>query len=278
MTAITATEVNKLRKITGAGMMDCKAALTESEGDFDKAIEILRKKGQKVAAKRADREATEGIILAKTNDSHDFGALVVVNSETDFVAKSDDFVNYAKAVIDLAVSKKPATLEDLKGLDLNGRSVGDNLMDLVGKIGEKLEISAYETVSTPHVSAYNHLGNKLATLVGLSKSGLPAIEEAAHAVAMQVAAMNPIAIDRDDVDAAVIEKEIEIGKEQARNEGKPEAMLEKIALGKLNKFYTENTLLNQEFIKDNTKNIRSYLQGIDKDLTVTAFRRQKLGE
>ncbi len=278
MTAITAAEVNKLRKITGAGMMDCKAALTESEGDFDKAIEILRKKGQKVAAKRADREATEGIILAKTSADHDFGALVVVNSETDFVAKSDDFVNYAKAVIDLAVAKKPATLDELKALDLNGRTVGENLMDLVGKIGEKLEVSAYETVNAAHVSAYNHLGNKLATLVGLNKAGITGLEEAAHNVAMQVAAMNPIAIDRDDVDAVTVEKEIEIGKEQARQEGKPEAMLEKIAMGKLNKFYQENTLLNQEFIKDNSKNIRSYLQGIDKDLTVAAFRRQKLGE
>jgi elongation factor Ts len=277
MANITAAEVNKLRQITGAGMMDCKAALIESDGDTEKAIEILRKKGQKVAAKRADREATEGIILARTSDANDFGALIVVNSETDFVAKSDDFVNYAKGVIDLAVTKKPATIDELKGLDLNGRTVEQNLMDLVGKIGEKLELKSYHTVNATLVSAYNHLGNKLATLVGLNQKS-DAAAEAAHNVAMQIAAMAPIAIDKDDVDKSVIEKEIEIGMEQARNEGKPENMLEKIAIGKLNKFYQENTLLNQEFIKDNSKNIRAYLQGIDKDLTVTAFCRQKLGD
>lgn len=277
MANITAAEVNKLRQITGAGMMDCKAALIESDGDTEKAIEILRKKGQKVAAKRADREATEGIILAKTNDANNFGALIKVNSETDFVAKSDDFVNYAKAVIDLAVAKKAATIDELKGLDLNGRTVEQNLMDLVGKIGEKLELSGYFTVNAEHVSAYNHLGNKLATLVGMNQKG-DAVTEAAHNVAMQIAAMSPIAIDKDDVEKSVIDKEIEIGMEQARNEGKPEAMLEKIAVGKLNKFYQENTLLNQEYVKDNSKNIRTYLQGINKDLTVTAFCRQKLGD
>lgn len=278
MANITAAEVNKLRQITGAGMMDCKAALIESDGDTEKAIEILRKKGQKVAAKRADREATEGIILAKTNDANDFGALIKVNSETDFVAKSDDFINFAKATIDLAVAQKPATIEELKAANLNGRTVEQNLMDLVGKIGEKLELSGYYTINAAWVSAYNHLGNKLATLVGMSKKGTESIVEAAHNTAMQIAAMSPIAIDKDDVDKSVIEKEIEIGMEQARNEGKPENMLEKIAVGKLNKFYTESTLLNQEFIKDNSKNIRQYLQGIDKDLTVTAFCRQKLGD
>ena len=277
MANITAAEVNKLRQITGAGMMDCKAALIESDGDTEKAIEILRKKGQKIAAKRADREATEGIIYAKTNDTNDFGALIIVNSETDFVAKSDDFINYAKAVIDLAVAKKPATIEELNALNLNGRTVAENLMDLVGKIGEKLELSGYYTVRAELVSGYNHLGNKLATLGGINKKGIAGIEEAAHNVAMQIAAMNPVAIDKDDVDKATIEKEIEIGMDQARNEGKPENMLEKIAIGKLNKFYQENTLLNQEYVKDNTKSIRQYLQSFDKDLTVITFRRQKLG-
>jgi elongation factor Ts len=277
MANITAAEVNKLRQITGAGMMDCKAALIESDGDTEVAIEILRKKGQKVAAKRADRQATEGIILAKTSDTHDFGALIVVNSETDFVAKSDDFINYAKDVIDLAVAKKPATIDELRSLDLNGRTVEQSLTDLVGKIGEKLELSGYCTVNAALVSAYNHLGNKLATLVGLNQKSSET-EEAAHNVAMQIAAMNPIAIDKDDLDKTVIDKEIEIGMEQARNEGKPENMLEKIAIGKLNKFYNDSTLLNQEYIKDNSKNIRTYLQGISKDLTVTAFCRQKLGE
>jgi len=277
MANITAAEVNKLRQITGAGMMDCKAALIESDGDTEKAIEILRKKGQKIAAKRADREATEGIIIAKTNDNQDFGALIILNSETDFVAKSDDFINYAKAVIDLAVAKKPASLEELKALNLNGRTVVENLMDLVGKIGEKLELAAYETIRAELVSGYNHLGNKLATLVGINMKGIPGLGEAVHNVAMQIAAMSPIAIDKDDVDAVTIEKEIEIGMEQARRDGKPENMLEKIAIGKLNKFYQESTLLNQEYVKDNTKTIRQYLQGFDKDLTVTAFCRQKLG-
>ena len=277
MANITAAEVNKLRQITGAGMMDCKAALIESDGDNEKAIEILRKKGQKIAAKRADREATEGIILAKTNDTSDFGALIVLNSETDFVAKSDDFINFAKAVLDLALAKKPASMEELVALKLNGRTVADNLTDLVGKIGEKLELSGYYTVRAELVSGYNHLGNKLATLVGLNKKGIPGVADAAHDVAMQIAAMSPIAIDKDNVDEVTIQKEIEIGMEQARRDGKAENMLEKIAIGKLNKFYQENTLLNQEFIKDNTKNIRQYLQGIDKDLTVTAFSRQKLG-
>ena len=277
MANITAAEVNKLRQITGAGMMDCKAALIESDGDNEKAIEILRKKGQKIAAKRADREATEGIILAKTNDTSDFGALIIVNSETDFVAKSDDFINYAKSVLNLAVAKKPASMDELNALDLNGRTVGENLTDLIGKIGEKLELSGYYTVRAELVSGYNHLGNKLATLVGLNKKGITGIADAAHDVAMQIAAMSPIAIDQDNVDAVTIEKEIEIGMEQARRDGKAEDMLEKIAIGKLNKFYKENTLLNQEFIKDNTKNIRQYLQGFDKDLTVSAFIRQKLG-
>ena len=277
MANITAAEVNKLRQITGAGMMDCKAALIESDGDNEKAIEILRKKGQKIAAKRADREATEGIILAKTNDTNDFGALIVLNSETDFVAKSEDFINFAKAVLDLALAKKPASMEELVALKLNGRTVADNLTDLVGKIGEKLELSGYYTVRAELVSGYNHLGNKLATLVGLNKKGIPGVADAAHDVAMQIAAMSPIAIDKDNVDEVTIQKEIEIGMEQARRDGKAENMLEKIAIGKLNKFYQENTLLNQEFIKDNTKNIRQYLQGIDKDLTVTAFSRQKLG-
>jgi len=278
MANITAAEVNKLRKITGAGMMDCKAALIESDGDTEKAVEILRKKGQKIAAKRADREATEGIILAKTNEDNTFGALIIVNSETDFVAKSDDFINYAKAVLDLAVAKKPATMDDLKALDLNGRTVAENLMDLVGKIGEKLEMSGYFCVQSELVSGYNHLGNKLATLVGLNKKGVDGLDEAAHNVAMQIAAMGPIAIDKDDVDPETVEKEIEIGKDQARNDGKPESMLEKIAVGKLNKFYKENTLLNQEFIKDSSQSIRQYLQGFDKDCTITAFYRKKLGD
>ena len=278
MANITAADVNKLRKMTGAGMMDCKNALVESNGDYEAAVEILRKKGQKVAMKRADREATEGIILAKTNDAGTFGAVVTVNSETDFVGKSEDFVNFANDVIGIAIRKMPKSLDDLRKTDLNGRTVEENLTDLVGKTGEKLELAAYELIEAPLVSAYNHQGNKLATLVGVNDASVSNAKQIAHEVAMQVAAMSPVALDKDDVDPKTIEKEIEIGKEQARAEGKPDNMLEKIALGKLNKFYKDNTLLNQEFIRDNSKSIRQYLQEAGKDFTVVAFRRQKLGD
>lgn len=274
--AITAADVNKLRQMTGAGMMDCKAALTESNGDFDAAIDILRKKGQKVAAKRADREATEGLVVAKTTPDHTFGIIIMVNSETDFVSKSADFGNYVHSVADLAIAKKPKTLDELLPLDLNGRSVQDNLTDLIGKIGEKLEIRHYEVVEAPHVNAYNHLGNRLATLIGVNKT-FDHIDEIAHEIAMQAAAMSPVAIDKDDVSAAITEKELEIGRELARNEGKPENMIEKIAQGKLNKFYQENTLLNQQFIRDHSKTVRQYLTEKDKDAGVSAMKRLMLG-
>ena len=258
-------------------MMDCKNALMESEGDFDKAIEILRKKGQKVAAKRADREASEGMVIAKTNTAADFGMVVMVNCETDFVGKSDDFMSFAKGVADLAVSKQPKSMDELKGLDMNGRTVEENLTDLIGKTGEKLQLGAYEYVEAAHVSAYNHLGNRLATLVGVSMSD-DGVEEVAHDLAMQVAAMSPIAIDKDGVPQNIIDKEIEIGMEQARQEGKPEQMLEKIAQGKLNKYFQENTLLNQAFIKDGSMNVRQYVEKFNKDMKVTAIKRVKLGE
>jgi elongation factor Ts len=262
--------------MTGAGMMDCKVALTESNGDFEAAIDILRKKGQKVAAKRADREATEGLVIAKTTPDHTFGVIVMVNSETDFVSKSADFGNYVHAVVDLAIAKKPKTLDELLPMDLNGRTVYENLTDLIGKIGEKLEIRHYDIVEAPHVNAYNHLGNRLATLIGVNKT-FDHIDEIAHEIAMQAAAMSPVAIDKDDVPASVIEKELEIGRELARNEGKPENMIEKIAQGKLNKFYQENTLLNQQFIRDHSKTVRQYLTEKDKDAGVSAMKRLMLG-
>jgi len=277
MANITAADVNKLRQMTGAGMMDCKNALVESNGDFEVAIEILRKKGQKVAAKRADREASEGMVLAKTNAAGTFGTVVMVNSETDFVGKSNDFVAYAQALSELAASKQPKSLDELKGLSMNGRTVEENLTDLIGKTGEKLQIGAYEFVEAAHVSAYNHLGNRLATLVGVSMDG-NGVEEVAHDLAMQVAAMSPIAIDKEGVDQKTIDKEIEIGMEQARQEGKPENMLERIAQGKLNKFFQENTLLNQAFIKDSSMTVRQYVEKFNKDMQVTAIRRVKLGE
>ncbi len=277
MIKITAAEVNKLRKQTGAGMMDCKKALQENDGDFEKAIDYLRKKGQKVAAKRADREASEGYVVAKTTDNKEFSAAIMLNCETDFVAKSDDFVKFGDKVIDLVIANAPKTIEELKEIDLDGRKVGEHVTDLMGKIGEKIELADYRFVEAPVTSAYNHMGNKLATIVGMNKKDGDKIVEITREIAMQVAAMNPVAIDKDDVAPEVIEKEKEIGMDQARQEGKPENMLEKIAMGKLNRFYKDNTLLNQDFIRETKKTVRQYLSEIDKDLTVTEFQRVTLG-
>lgn len=276
MANITAAEVNALRKITGAGMMDCKKALIESEGDQEKAIEILRKKGQKVAAKRADKEATEGMVVAITSDDNTYGVSVMVNCETDFVANGDDFTSYVKGVADLALTNRPATIEELKAMDLNGRTVEENLTDMIGKIGEKMELAHYEFVEAPVVSGYNHQGNKLATLVGLNKV-VEGGDQIAHELAMQVAAMNPIAVNKEGIDQKIIDQEIEIGKDLARQEGKPEEMVEKIALGKLNKFFKENTLLAQDFVRENKVSVADYLKKTDKDLTVTEFKRLMFG-
>lgn len=274
MGQITAAEVSKLRKTTGAGMMDCKKALQEAEGDFDKAIEIIRKKGQAVASKRADREASEGVVLARVNEDSTTGALIVLNCETDFVAKNEDFVKFANSILETALKDSPENLETLKKTDLSGKTVDDAVIEQTGIIGEKLELSFYEKINAAQVNAYIHPGNKLATLVGFNKKVSDI--QVAKDVAMQIAAMNPVAIDKNDVPQDVIDKEIEIGKDQARQEGKPDNLLEKIAMGKLNKFYKENTLLNQEFTKDNKKTIKQYLQESDKDLTVTAFSRYSL--
>ena len=276
MANITAADVNKLRGITGAGMMDCKKALVEADGDFEKAIDDLRKKGQKVAANRSDRDAAEGVVLAKTSQNDKKGVLLVVNCETDFVAKNEQFTELAQQLITIALDKSPASIEEFKTLTFNGSlTVNDKLVEMMGKIGEKIDLSKYESIVSEKVVAYNHPGNRLATIVGFTQSG-EAVEPVAKQVAMQIAAMAPIAIDKNDVDANTIEREIEIGKEQARQEGKPEEMLEKIALGKLNKFYKESTLLNQELITDNKKTVGQYLQEVDKSLTVTAFKRISL--
>lgn len=274
MATISAADVAKLRKITLAGMMDCKTALEESNGDFDKAIEIIRKKGQAVANKRADREATEGVVLAKVTTDGKFGALTVLNSETDFVAKNAEFISLATKILDLALAKKPASLDELKALPLENSTVEGKIIEFVGIIGEKLSLSYYEKVEAPFVQAYIHPGNKLATITGFSKAGLDI--QVYKDVAMQVAAMSPVAVDKNDVPESVIAQEIEIGKEQARRDGKPEEMLEKIAQGKLAKFYKESTLLNQEYIKDNKLTIRQYLQSVDKSLTVSSFKRFNL--
>jgi elongation factor Ts len=277
MANITAADVQKLRQLTGSGVMDCKQALNESNGDFEKAIEYLRKKGLKVAAKRADRDANDGIVMAASNPEHTFAVNVMVSCETDFVAKNQEFGDFVGRIVDRSLVVKPRSVDEFKSMDLNGRTVQDNLMDLVGKIGEKMEIAHYEFIEAPMVTAYNHFGNRLATIVGFNKRGDDTVAEAARQVAMQVAAMNPVAIDRDDVDQKIVDQEIEIGKEQARQEGKPEQMLEKIALGKLNRFFKDNTLMNQDFVRDNTKTVRQYIEATDKDLKVTAFKRLMLG-
>jgi len=274
---ISAADVNKLRLQTGAGMMDCKKALTEANGDFEQAVDFLRKKGQKVAANRSDRDAKEGLVIAQVTSDNKTGVLVVVNSETDFVAKNEYFGNFVNTIVGVAIAKKPATVEELRALpyDASGITIADKVTEQVGKIGEKIELSKYELVNASTVVAYNHPGNRLATIVGFNKDSVDS--EVAKNIAMQVAAMAPVALDKGDVDSKVLEREIEIGKDQARQEGKPEEMLEKIAMGKLNKFYKENTLLNQEFVKDNKKTITQYLAESDKGLTVTGFKRIALG-
>jgi elongation factor Ts len=272
--AINAADVAKLRRVTLAGMMDCKKALEESEGNFDKAIEIIRKKGQAFANKRADKEASEGVVLSKVSADGKTGAMIVLNSETDFVAKNADFMALANKILDIAVSMKPANLEGLKSLPMDGGKVGEKVVEYVGIIGEKLDLSYYEKIDAAHVQAYIHPGNRLATLVGFTKAG--ADIQVYKDVAMQIAAMNPVAVDKDFVKPETIAQEIEIGKEQARRDGKPEEMLEKIAQGKLTKFFKESTLLNQDFVKDNKMTIRQYLQSVNKDLTVTEFKRYTL--
>ncbi|MCF4100218.1 translation elongation factor Ts [Gillisia sp. M10.2A] len=274
MAKITAAEVNKLRKSTGAGMMDCKKALVEADGDFDTAIEILRKKGQKVAANRADRESTEGAVIAKVNDDATRGVVISLNCETDFVAKNDSFVKMATDLADLALTV--SSKEELLAANFNGITVQDKLIEQTGVIGEKLEIGDFRTLEAPFVGSYIHAGNKIAVLTGLSKN-VEGAEEAAKNVSMQAAAMNPVALNEDGVDQSIIDKEIEIAKDQLREEGKPEEMLDNIAKGKIKRFFKDNTLVNQDFIKDNKMSIASYVKSVDSDLTVVAFERVALG-
>lgn len=278
MINISAADVNKLRQMTGAGMMDCKKALQETEGDFDKAIDYLRKKGQKVAEKRADRDANEGIVLAKTTEDNTYGAVVMVNCETDFVGKTEEFKQFGKDLIDLGVQNRAKNVDDLLVLKIGAITVAEKLSEMLGKTGEKIQIAHFECIESAYVTAYNHFGNRLATVIGLNKNDIAEVKEIGHELAMQVAAMSPIAVDKDDVDPKAIEREVEIGKEQARQEGKPEEMLEKIAVGKLAKFFKERTLLNQDFVRDGKKTVRQYLADTNKDLMVTGFKRLMLGE
>lgn len=273
---ISASEVKKLRDITGAGMMDCKKALTESGGDFDGAIEYLRKKGQKLSEKRADRDAKEGVVLAKVNDDQTRGVIIRLSCETDFVAKNDDFVELTSSIADLALEKFPSDKEALLDLEFQGMRLGDKITEQIGVIGEKIELADYERMEAAMIESYIHMGNKAGVLVGLNKANAD-FSEAGKDIAMQIAAMKPIAVNEDGVDQSVIDKEIEIGKDQARQEGKPEDLLERIAKGKLNKFFKENTLLHQTFVKDNSMSVQEFLKTKDKELTVTDFKHVALG-
>lgn len=274
MAKITAAEVNKLRKSTGAGMMDCKKALVESNGDFDAAIEILRKKGQKVAANRADRESAEGAAIAVVNSDNTRGAIISLNCETDFVAKNESFVQLAHDFANMALEVN--SKEELLAKDYKGISVQDKLTEQTGVIGEKIEIGDFRTMEAPFVGSYIHAGNKIAVLTGLSAQSENAAEIAKN-VSMQAAAMNPVALNEDGVEQSTIDKEIEIAKDQLRAEGKPEEMLDNIAKGKIKRFFKDNTLVNQDFIKDNKMSVAQYVKSEDANLEVVAFERVALG-
>ena len=275
--SITAADVNKLRQMTGAGMMDCKKALTEANGDFEAAVDILRKAGQKVAAKRADNETNEGVVLIALNAVHSNGKLIALACETEPVSKVADFNNLAKTIIDKAAASHAPSAHDLLAEPLaDGRSVEGHIIELTGKIGEKITLAAYENVSAEKVVSYIHSNNKIGVLVAFENVQGADVSEVGKDIAMQITAMKPVALDKDGVDAETIEREIEIGKDQARQEGKPEAMLEKIAVGKLEKFYKESTLLNQQFVKDSSITIRQLLEQTQKGLTISSFKRISL--
>lgn len=277
MAAISAQDVNKLRQMTGAGMMDCKKALTEADGDFEKAIEILRKKGQKVSASRSDRDAKEGSVFIKVSDDKKEAVLIALNCETDFVAKNEEFQSLGKLIAETAFANKPADKEALLSLKAGALSLNDKIVELVGKIGEKIEVSEYIHMMGETVVPYVHAGSKLGVLVSLKGINGKDVTEAGKDVGMQIAAMNPVAVDEKSVDKTLIEKELEIAKAQIIAEGKPENMVEKIAQGKLNKFFKESTLLHQAFVKDNSKTVAQYLDSVSKGLTVAEFKRVTIG-
>jgi len=277
MSGITAKQVNELRQKTGSGIMDCKKALVESKGDFEKAIDILRKKGQKVSASRSDRKTSEGVVLYKINQDESQGVMLSFTCETDFVAKNDDFLNLAQTITEAINSNNTSTIDDVLALSLDKLTVEKSIVGLIGKIGEKIEISDFQVLSGEKIIPYIHAGSKLGVLVSLNNTANTDYVTAGKDIAMQIAAMNPIALDRDQVDQSVIEKEIEIGKEQARKEGKPEQIIEKIAQGKLQKFFKENTLLSQPFVKDNSLTIKSYLATFSPELSIVSFIRISIG-
>ncbi len=273
MANITAADVAKLRNMTGAGMMDSKKALVEAEGDFEKAIEILRKKGQKVAANRADRDSSEGAVIAKVNSDATKGVIISLNCETDFVAKNEDFVKLAHSLAELALAYE--SKDSLLEADFGGIKVADKLIEQTGVIGEKIEINEFRVLNAPFVGSYIHAGNKIASMVGLS-ANVNGGDVAAKEVSMQIAAMNPIALNEFAVDASIVEKELEIAKDLLRQEGKPENMIENISKGKLAKFFKDNTLVNQEFINDNKISVKQYLNSVASGLEVISFERASL--
>ena len=270
---ITAADINKLRQATGAGMMDCRKALTESNGDFEAAIDWLRKQGQKVAAKRSDREAKEGVVIAKTTPDHKTGIVLCISCETDFVSKNSDFVAFAQSIADAAISNDVKSADELNEVSINGSKISDMINDKLAAIGEKIGIQKFERVEAPFVASYIHGANRMGVLVGMSKEAA----EAGKDVAMQIAAMNPLAIDETSVDPATLAREKDIAIEQIKAEGKPAEMAEKIAVGKMNKFLKDNTLLAQPFVKDNAKSVGDYLKATDADLKLTEFKRVALG-
>ncbi len=274
--AITAADVNNLRKQTGAGMMDCKNALVETNGDFEAAVDVLRKKGQKVAAKRGENEAKEGVVFAQATSDGKTGVVLALNCETDFVAKNDDFRNFVQSIVDIAINKLPSNTEALLNESYNDKlTVSEKITEQVGVVGEKLDLSSFEVVKAEKVVAYNHPGNQLATLVGLN-SNTDVADDAGKQVAMQVAAMNPLSLSKEGIDDNTIARELEIGKELAIQEGKPAEMAEKIAQGRLNKFFKENTLLSQEFVRDNKLSVEQFLNNSESGLTVVDFKRVAL--
>lgn len=274
---ISAADVNKLRQQTGAGMMDCRKALMESNGDFEAAIDYLRKKGQKVAANRSDREAKEGVVIAKANADNTYGVLVNLSSETDFVSKNAEFIAFAQRITDIALETKATSVDELKAANMDGATVGDRLLEMVAKIGEKIDVVRFEQITAAAVVPYIHSNYRIGVLVGLNQAANEGIVAAGKDVAMQIAAMNPLAVDADNVPAETLEREKAIAMEQVAAEGKTGDMAEKIAMGKLNKFFKENTLLPQAFVKDNGKSVGDYLKSVSNGLTVVSFKRVAVG-
>jgi len=274
---ITAQDINKLRQATGAGMMDCRKALTETNGDFEAAIDWLRKQGQKVAAKRSDREAKEGVVIAKTTADNKTGFVVTISCETDFVSKNADFVAFAQSIADAAVANNVKSVDELNSVEINGAKVADLINDKLAAIGEKIGIARFERIEAPYVASYIHGANRMGVLVGLNKESA----EAGKDVAMQIAAMNPLAVDADSVPAETVEREraivVDTMKSDPKMAGKPDEMIAKIAEGKLNAFFKENTLAAQPFVKDGGKSVAEYLKSVDSELKVLSFTRVALG-